>query len=216
MRTYRFLVLFAFAALLTGCAAAPVVQVVGMGLTGYDIASRTDMLDRDKIDHHARYAQHDKVIERRMRERLILKGIPSATAFSFNAHVYLVGEFPDKQKAAEAIRVAKSVQGVRVLTCRFFQYNTPPNPCNEDLTKTVRNKFLSHSTLDSERIRVSVFSGNAVVMGIAPDDATKQAALTIAKNTDGVTEVVDYVEVIPPKPATTTETAKSKKKKSDG
>jgi osmotically-inducible protein OsmY len=45
------------------------------------------------------------------------------------------------------------------------------------------------------KIDVSVRSGVATLQGTAPNQAAKQRALTIAKQTAGVTQVVDRITV---------------------
>ncbi|WP_460139154.1 BON domain-containing protein [Salidesulfovibrio brasiliensis] len=184
------------AALLCACAAAPAFEAAGMAKTGYDVAVLIDeSAPKDRVDFHGDYGCTDQVLARRIRERLLIRGYTGLTANVYDGHGYLFGPAPTKKWADGAIKIASSVQGLRVLTCRFF----PPsdNPIHDrDRTRFLAARMAKDKTLDPARVDAVVVGNTAVVMGVVPEQAIQDHALDMARDVDGVNEVLDYVVIV--------------------
>lgn len=183
---------------LGGCG-TPVVQVAGMGMTGYDTATMADKyLPKERIDFNCPANREDAVLERRMDERLLIKGYPELQPYSFDRHVYLVGEVTDRDNAAHATEIACTVKGVDRLTTHFFPASEHSDPARDlSLTRELAKRYQQSATLKNAAIRARVIQSTALVMGLTPDPQVKKLALSTARSLPGVTSVVDYVTVTP-------------------
>lgn len=193
---FRFL-LIALPLLLSACAAAPVVQVAGYGMTGYDAAMLADdYLPRERVNFNKPMDCTDATIERRMDERLLIKGYPELRPYSFGGHVYLVGEILDRPNGQRATEIARSVQGIKSLTTHFFPISDLSNlPNDQHLANVLAQRFEKDSALGTSPLRITVIQASAVVMGPAATPELKQRALHTAQATPGIQRVIDYVVV---------------------
>ncbi len=193
----RFLLLSLIFLLCGGCATPAVVQVAGMGMTGYDAAMLADdYLPRERVAFNRPFDCNDAVIERRMDERLLIKGYPELQPFSFGGHVYLVGEVLNRSNGKRATEVAQSVQGIKSLTTHFFplsQHNKFPD--DQKLRGKLYKRFKQDRQLGKSPLRVTVVQSNAIVMGPASSKQIKLQALETARTTPGISKVIDYVVV---------------------
>lgn len=184
------------AALLCACAAAPAFEAAGMAKTGYDVAVLVDEhAPKGRVDFYENFGCTDSVLARRIRERLLLRGYKGLTANVYAAHGYLFGTAPTKKWADGAIKVASSVQGLRILTCRFF----PPsnNPISDrDRTRALTARMKRDSMLEGKRIDAAVYGRTAVVMGLVGDERVQDHALAMAREVADVEEVLDYVVIV--------------------
>ncbi|WP_187170601.1 BON domain-containing protein [Salidesulfovibrio onnuriiensis] len=193
---FRFLMI-ALSFFLCACAAAPVVQVAGYGMTGYDAAMLADdYLPRERVEFNKPMACSDAVIERRMDERLLIKGYPELSPYSFGGHVYLVGEVLDRPNGQRATEIARSVLGIKSLTTHFFPVSDLSDVSTDrQLTTTLSQRFKKDTTLGTSPLRIAVVQRTAVVMGPAATPELKRHALNTARTTPGIQRVVDYVVV---------------------
>lgn len=171
--------------------------MAGMGMTGYDAAMLADEhIPRGRVDFNTPYDRNDAVIERRMDERLLIKGYPGLQPYSFGGHVYLVGEVLNREDGTRAIRIAQSVSGIKSLTTHFFPASEPCDPAaDQRLTATLTKRFRSDALLGKTPVRLTVVHSKAILMGPAPDARTKQIALDAARSTPGIIRTVDYIVV---------------------
>ena len=193
-------ILFALAltALLSGCAVYPAVQVAGGAMTGYDaVVIADDYIPRQSVNGGSKCADQDLMLQRRLRERLKLNGINTVSAHVIDSNAYMVGQMTDRQRADNAVRVAKSVTGLRTITVKFF----PISPQGRSQLDMLLLKELSERLARTERLRradlrVEVIQGNAILIGRADDYTQKTEAVAIAHEVGGVREVVDYISVV--------------------
>lgn len=198
-------ILFALAAgaLLAGCAALPAVQVAGHAMTGYDAAIMVDdYLPRKAVSGGERTApNNDRMLERRLRERLKAYCGHPVAAHVIDAKAYLVGPVNNRGEADQAIRTAATVQGLRTITCKF--YHTPTRTqVNEAmvLRHELNTRLRETGWLDRVDLRVELVGTNAVFIGRTADYRQKAQALAIAAEVGGLTDVVDYISVRTPLP----------------
>jgi len=206
--TIKFLPTLCFllaATCLSGCAAYPVVQVAGTAMTGYDVANMADdYLPRDNVQGGSLCVQQDKMLQRRLRERLQMNGLENVTAHVIDRHAYLLGRMKDHKQADYAVKTAATVQGLKAITSKFY----PALPSNKAAIETARDellykkitkRFKGTKRLQGVDLRVEVIHSNAILVGKATTFDQKTAALAIAAEIGGVKNVTDYITV-PPAP----------------
>jgi len=183
---------------LAGCAIYPAVQVAGGAMTGYDaVVIADDYIPRDHIEGGTRNMDTDKMLERRLRERLKINNM-AVSAHVIDANAYLVGQFPDRALADSAVSTAQSVQGLKTITCKFFPATNAREAGNDALlTKELAMRLGETKRLEHADLRVEVIRGNAILIGETSNYDQKTAAVAIASEVGGITEVVDYIIVTP-------------------
>ncbi|EGB16485.1 transport-associated protein [Pseudodesulfovibrio mercurii] len=187
-------------ALLAGCALYPAVQVAGGAMTGYDaVVMADDYLPRDNVEGGALGIVHDTQLERRLRERLELNDL-HLSAHVIDSRAYLIGQVRSRTQADYAIRTAATVQGIRTITCKF--YPAPPARAaardaarDELLTRELAERFGETKRLQGTDLRVEVVRSHAILIGRTRDYSQKTAALAIAAEINGLTEIIDYITV---------------------
>lgn len=200
MKRIHLHILFAILAFssLTGCALYPVVQVAGGAMTGYDaVVIADDYIPRGHIEGGGRCLDNDKMLERRLRERLKIEG-SIVSAHVFDANAYLVGQLPNRAQVDSTISTAKSVQGLKTITCKFY----PPTTAREanadtELLKILALRLSETKRLESADLRVEVIQSNAILIGETSNYDQKTAAVAIASEVGGIKAVVDYITVAP-------------------
>ncbi|MGL1861718.1 MAG: BON domain-containing protein [Pseudodesulfovibrio sp.] len=205
---YHMVFVFSLALLLAGCALYPVVQVAGGALTGYDaVIIADDYIPRDHVAGGERNRDEDRMLERRLRERLKMKNIQTVSAHVFERKAYLVGQFMEQSQAKSAVNVAQSVQGLTTINCKFFPMSTPREAQNDSLLLGKLTQRIGETKrLDNIELRLEVIRSNAILIGEAGDYSQKSAALAVAAEVGGIKEVVDYIQVLaPPQPETESE-----------
>lgn len=183
---------------LAGCAVYPVVQVAGGAMTGYDaMVIADDYLPRNGVKGGERGCSSDQMIQRRLRERLSMHRLP-VSAHVIDGNAYLVGQFPSRAQANQAVNVAKTVQGLRTITCKFYQETTAREAGTDSRLRTeVTQQLAKTKRLKNVDLRVEVIHSNAIIVGKAENFDQKTAAVAIASEVGGISEVIDYISVTP-------------------
>jgi len=183
---------------LAGCAIYPAVQAAGGAMTGYDaVVIADDLLPRDHVEGSGRCLDADKMLERRLRERLRMKGM-IVSAHVIDANAYLVGQFPDRALADTAVDTALTVQGLKTITCKFYPAtNARQAGTDAQLLKRLVIRLGETKRLKNADLRVEVIRGNAILIGETADYEQKTAAVAIASEVGGIVDVVDYISVTP-------------------
>lgn len=191
----KFLTLLALVAMVAGCAAYPVVQVAGGASTGYSAAHwADDYLPRDSIPGGQFRGDIDKQLQRRLRERLMLKGFKGVSAHVVAFNAYMVGRVSSRERANAAMEIGKSVEGLRSVTGKFFPYGSPRQSEKDlKLLKEVSTMFASSERLTATTLRVEVVQGNVILIGITCDPEQKSAAAAMPYEIAGVNKVIDYI-----------------------
>lgn len=186
-------------ALLSGCAAYPVVQVAGGAMTGYDAAMLADdYLPRNSVEGGQRCFERDKVLERRLRERLELNNM-SVSAHVIDGKAYLVGPVRDRKHADYAIETAATVQGIKTITCKFYR---PPSERqarkDEELFLELSDRISSNRRLQAADLRIEIVRRDAIIIGRTADYGQKSEAIAIASEIGDIKNVIDYISVTEP------------------
>jgi osmotically-inducible protein OsmY len=197
------LLLLATTAILVGCAVYPAVQVAGHAMTGYDAAVLVDdYLPRKNIEGGEQCALDlDRMLERRLRERLRLNCRQPVAAHVIDANAYLVGSVRNRAQADYAIRTAATVQGLKTITCKFYHAPTTDQTLEgATLHEELVSRLKETGWLESVDLRVETVGTNAVFIGKTEDYRQKTQALAIASEVNGLTEIIDYISVKAPLP----------------
>jgi len=183
---------------LAGCALYPAVQVAGGAMTGYDAAViADDYLPRNKVEGGGRCTDEDGMLERRLRERLRMNNL-ATSAHVIESNAYLVGEFPSRSEADNAVKTARSVQGLRTITCRFYPITTARDlSYDAELAKKITARFKATKRLEGADLRVEVVQRHVILIGETADHGQKTAAVAIASEVGGILDVIDYISVAP-------------------
>ena len=199
--TLHTLLMILATALFTGCALYPVVQVAGGAMTGYDAAIiANDYLPRNGVEGGESRYDTDRMLQRRLRERLRLHDIHVA-AHVIDANAYLVGPVKNRTQANNAIKVAVTVQCIKTITCKFYHAPTIEQAGeDEDLLTELTSRFKAAQRLDNVDLRVEMVGTNAILIGKTDDYHQKTEALAIASEIGGITEIIDYITVKEPLP----------------
>jgi hyperosmotically inducible protein len=142
--------------------------------------------------------------------------------------VTLNGEIADETERAEALLLARTTEGVKRVEDNLTISPTPastgataaPAAAGPDVDAALADRIRSQLASDTQvknasldSIDVTARSGVVQLEGTVPTSAAKQRALALTRSTDGVTQVVDRIEVSTPKssPPKTATARKAKK-----
>jgi len=156
--------------------------------------------------------------------------------------VTLHGEIADDTERAEALLLARTTEGVKRVEDNLTIAVAPPAstaatpptttapstasapsaeakatevPTNTDaaLEDRIKSQLASDAQVKNAPIEVTAKSGVVLLQGTAPTRAAKERALTVARGIDGVTQVVERIQVSPTKsaPAKSSPARKAKK-----
>ncbi len=115
--------------------------------------------------------------------------------------VTLSGEVATEEERAQALRLAREIDGVKRVEDHLQVMATsgaaPQGGQADDaaLTTTIYAKYFVDTTVKNADITVTAKDGVVLLEGTVPDEAARQQALAIARNTEGVVQVVDRLTV---------------------
>ncbi|MGH9349146.1 MAG: BON domain-containing protein, partial [Vicinamibacterales bacterium] len=128
--------------------------------------------------------------------------------------VTLSGEVASEDERAQALRLARTTEGVQRIEDHLAVVTpspgaaeggagaTAPRPRVNDatLTTTIQARYFVDPMVKRSAIEVSAKDGVVQLQGTVPSEAARTQALSIARNIDGVVQVVDRLTVAPAKP----------------
>lgn len=184
-----FLLLFALSACSTAILA---IRGATSGYTAYEIIS-----DLRGIESQV----EDPVIKVRIRSRFDkiekLKDLP-VDIFVYDGHVYLVGQVEGVDQADRMAALARGVNGVRQVTTYLLRgkgINIDALAADALLSVEVKAKLISQAGVNSTQIDVKTVQGNVVLMGIVGSSVIALKAEQLARETSGVVQVKNYLQV---------------------
>ena len=119
---------------------------------------------------------------------------------SYNRNVLLTGEVPDAERLAKAAALLKEIENVRAVTneIAIAPKSTIGSRSNDTfITSKVKTKFLTENKFPANYVKVVTENGVVYLMGLVTQ-SEGEAAVEIARNTEGVTKVVKVFEYINP------------------
>jgi osmotically-inducible protein OsmY len=128
-----------------------------------------------------------------------LKGRPIEVSAQAGV-VTLSGEVGSEQERAQALLLARGTEGVaRVEDHLVVAAAAPPTEAlgtdDTTLTTTIQAKYFVDPIVKESAVEVSAANGVVTLAGAVPSEAVRSQAVTIARNTPGVRQVVDRMTV---------------------
>lgn len=115
---------------------------------------------------------------------------------SFNRNVLLTGEVPDQERLSKAESLLKEIANIRAVTNEIViaPKTTIGSRSNDTyITSKVKTKFITENKFPANYVKVVTENSVVYLMGIVTH-AEGEAAVEIARNTDGVSKVVKVFE----------------------
>jgi osmotically-inducible protein OsmY len=115
---------------------------------------------------------------------------------SYNRNVLLTGETPDEATKAKAEAFVKSIENVRAITndIAVGPKSSLGSRSNDTyLTSKVKTQFVTENKFQANYVKVVTENSVVYLLGIV-NKAEADAAVEIARNTDGVSKVVKVFE----------------------
>ncbi len=115
---------------------------------------------------------------------------------SYNRNVLLTGEAPDEATKAKAEAFVKSIENIRAITndIAVGPKSSLGSRSNDTyLTSKVKTQFVTENKFQANYVKVVTENSVVYLLGIV-NKAEADAAVEIARNTDGVSKVVKVFE----------------------
>lgn len=117
---------------------------------------------------------------------------------SYNRNVLLTGEAPDEATKAKAEAFVKGITNVRAVTNEILigpKTSLSSRSNDTYLTSKVKSQFVTENKFQANYVKVVTENSVVYLLGIV-NQAEADAAVDIARNTDGVDKVVKVFEYI--------------------
>jgi osmotically-inducible protein OsmY len=117
---------------------------------------------------------------------------------SYNRNVLLTGEVPDEAAKAKAEALLKEIENIRAITNEIAigpksSFSSRSN--DTYITSKVKTKFVTENKFQANYVKVVTENSIVYLLGIV-NKAEADAAVEIARNTDGVSKVVKVFEYL--------------------
>ena len=117
---------------------------------------------------------------------------------SYNRNVLLTGEVPDAERLAKAESLMKEIANIRSVTNEIVvapKSSIGSRSNDSYITSKIKGKFLTENKFPANYVKVVTENGVVYLLGLV-NQAEADAAVEIARNTDGVSKVVKLFELI--------------------
>jgi osmotically-inducible protein OsmY len=117
---------------------------------------------------------------------------------SYNGNVLLTGEAPDDAAKAKAEAYVKSIEHVRAITNEIVvgpKSSLSSRSNDTYLTSKVKTQFVTENKFQANYVKVVTENSVVYLLGIV-NKAEADAAVEIARNTDGVSKVIKVFEYL--------------------
>lgn len=114
--------------------------------------------------------------------------------------VTLSGHVPNQIMGNKAIQLAQDTDGVQevISNIKIKETSTANNVISDSaITAAIKSKYLADSKVKGLQIHVTTINGKVTLTGQVPNDDMEENAIAIARDTDGVKEVISKLEVKP-------------------
>ncbi len=155
---------------------------------------------RDKRDIKT-IAKDEKIaltLKSNLLENKDIKGL-AISVYCFEGNVFLVGVIEKKAQKREAIKLAKSVEGVRTVKTYLLDKNkyskTSDTIDDFKITGKIKVNLIKDKEIVSTRIKVKTIYRHSILLGIVSDESVVKKAISHAKKVDGVKKVKSFLMV---------------------
>jgi hyperosmotically inducible protein len=172
----------------TGCTAAVVAGVAGGGY-----AMVTDERNSGRM-------MDDSTITTRINSEMIKDHVVKARQIdvdTIDGHVTLTGVVKTRQETTRAVKIARSVAGVKSVKNNLQVGEKSWNEALNDkwLGSKIKSKLIAEPEIRSLNIDVDVEKGIVTLTGVVGARYQKKRAIEIAKTTEGTIRVVNNLKV---------------------
>ncbi len=127
-----------------------------------------------------------------------IKGL-DISVYCFEGKVFLVGVIEKEAQKNEAIKLAKSVEGVKGVKTYILnkekQAKTSDTIDDIKITAKIKVNLIKDKEVASTRIKVKTIYRHSVLLGIVGNQSEAKRALFHAKKVDGVKKVISFLIV---------------------
>ena len=188
MKRYCGLLIAFVMSITTGCAAALIGGAAG---GGYAVA--TDERQTDRM-------MDDATITSRINTEMVKDDLVKAHQIDVDTvegHVTLTGVVKTRQESQRAVKIAKSVPGVKSVNNNLqIGEKTWSESFNDKwLGSKIKSKLIAEPEIRSLNIDVDVEKGIVTLTGIVGDRYQKKRAIELARATEGTVRVIDNLKV---------------------
>ena len=118
---------------------------------------------------------------------------------SYNRNVLLTGEVPVAESKSKAENFVKEIPNTRSITNEITigpKSSIGSRSNDTYITSKIKTKFITENKFPANYVKVVTENGAVYLMGIVTSSEA-EAAVEIARNTEGVTKVVKVIEYMP-------------------
>ncbi|QJB56623.1 BON domain-containing protein [Pseudodesulfovibrio sp. zrk46] len=119
-------------------------------------------------------------------------------AYTYEGHVYLIGEYESHTQVERAVKIAKGVKGVKTVTT-YFMPKKVGDHCgttdNLSISSTLRKDLIADGDIWSTNIDIEMIQCHVVLLGIVGSAKERDKAIAHAKSIEGVRGVKSYIKV---------------------
>lgn len=117
---------------------------------------------------------------------------------SYNGHVYLIGEYDFAAQKSRAVKIAKSVEGVRNITT-YLLPKKKNDLCDSTDNLLIRGKLdkalIADNTIWSTNVDVTVVQCHIILTGVVGSATERNKAIAHAKAVPSARSVTSYLSV---------------------
>jgi len=143
----------------------------------------------------------DETISGKIKYQLLkddtVKGLDIAV-YVFTGEAFLVGAVESDNQKSRAVKIAKSIEGVKSVTTYFLNKNEVTTGKTIDdaaITTKVKTKMITDKEMKSTQIEVKTILGHVVLLGVVSSRKDIDKAIRYAKSVDNVVKVKSFVMV---------------------
>lgn len=119
-------------------------------------------------------------------------------AYSYEGHVYIIGEYESRSQVDRAVEIAKSVKDVRTVTTYMLPKRASDHCGTTDnmgIYTSVKSKLVGDGDIWSTNVDIETIQCHVVLLGIVGSKKEITKAIAHAKSVDGVRKVKSYLKV---------------------
>lgn len=143
----------------------------------------------------------DKVITSTITKEFIQDDLVKSrdvAVYSYEGRVHLVGEYESKAQIEKAVKIAKSVKGVRWVDAYLLE-KAEEAPCGTwdraSLKARIKKEIIEDVDLRSPKVDVEVVQCDVVLMGLLGSPAEIERAEVLARNVEGSRKVKSFLRL---------------------
>ncbi len=126
-----------------------------------------------------------------------VKGL-DISVYVYYGNVYLVGAVKADKQKSQAIRIAKSIEGVKSVKTYLLNKNQSTIGKTVDdttITAKIKAKMIEDKQMKSTQVEVKTILGHVVLLGVVSSKSDASKAIRYAKSIENVRKVISFLIV---------------------